>query len=41
MISAIGYFRFKQGLDVAALIGIGLIVAGVIVINVFSKSVSH
>ena len=41
MISAIGYFRFKQSLDLAALIGIGLIVAGVIVINVFSKSITH
>jgi small multidrug resistance pump len=32
---------FKQSLDVPALIGMGLIVAGVLVINVFSKSASH
>ncbi|HWL27473.1 MAG TPA: multidrug efflux SMR transporter [Burkholderiaceae bacterium] len=40
-ISVIGYFMFKQTLDAAALIGIGLIVAGVVVLNVFSKSVAH
>ncbi|HCL64429.1 MAG TPA: QacE family quaternary ammonium compound efflux SMR transporter [Rhizobium sp.] len=32
---------FKQTLDLAALIGIGMIVAGVIVMNTFSSSVSH
>jgi len=40
-ISLIGYFAFRQTLDTAALIGIGLIVAGVIVLNVFSRSVGH
>lgn len=30
-----------QKLDLPALIGLGLIVAGVVVVNVFSKSVSH
>lgn len=33
------FFHEKQ--DAAALLGIGLIVAGVTVINVFSKTVSH
>ncbi|EJL27312.1 cation/cationic drug transporter [Caulobacter sp. AP07] len=32
---------FKQRLDPTALFGIGLIVAGVVVVNGFSKSVSH
>ncbi|MDR6827673.1 small multidrug resistance pump [Bosea sp. BE271] len=41
LISAVGYVAFKQSLDPPALIGIGLIVAGVIVINVFSQAVSH
>lgn len=41
LISLIGYFFYKQSLDAPALIGIGLIVCGVIVINLFSKSVSH
>ncbi|OTG82245.1 SMR family transporter [Acinetobacter sp. ANC 4648] len=37
----IGFFLFKQSLDTAAIIGIGLIVAGVVVINVFSKAAGH
>lgn len=40
-ISLIGYLVFKQSLDAAALIGIALIVAGVIVLNVFSESARH
>lgn len=40
-ISLIGYIIFKQTLDTAALIGIGMIVAGVVVLNVFSKSAMH
>ena len=41
LISAIGYLLFRQSLDVPAMIGMGLIIAGVVVINVFSRSVSH
>ncbi len=41
LISAIGYFIFKQSLDGPALLGIGLILAGVIIINRFSNSVGH
>ncbi|HML93178.1 SMR family transporter [Methyloceanibacter sp.] len=41
LIATIGWFRFNQALDTAALIGLGLIVAGVIVINGFSKSLPH
>lgn len=37
----IGYFVFKQSLDAAAMAGIGLIVAGVVVINLFSNSTGH
>ena len=40
-ISIVGYFLFKQSLDLAALIGIGLIVSGVLVLNVFSNSTGH
>jgi small multidrug resistance pump len=40
-ISIIGYLVFRQALDGAAMAGIGLIVAGVLVINVFSSSVRH
>jgi small multidrug resistance pump len=40
-ISLIGYFVFKQALDTPAMIGIGLIVAGVLVLNIFSRSTAH
>lgn len=41
LISIIGYFIFKQQLDFPAIIGIILIISGVIVINMFSKTISH
>jgi small multidrug resistance pump len=41
LISLIGAIFFKQSLDAAALAGIGLIVAGVLVLNLFSRSVPH
>lgn len=40
-ITTIGWLWFKQTLDAPALIGIALIMAGVMVINLFSKAVSH
>ncbi len=40
-ITAIGRLWFGQSLDAAAVLGMGLIVAGVLVINLFSKSVAH
>jgi small multidrug resistance pump len=41
LISVIGWVVYKQVLDVPAMIGMGLIIAGVVVINVFSTSVGH
>ncbi len=41
LITIVGWFFYQQKLDLAALAGIGLIIAGVIVINLFSKSVVH
>ena len=41
IIALIGYLVFKQNLDTPALIGIGLILAGVLVLNIFSGSSSH
>ncbi|MEM4990165.1 multidrug efflux SMR transporter [Collimonas sp. H4R21] len=41
LIALVGWLFLKQSLDAAALAGIGLIVAGVLVLNIFSKSVSH
>ena len=38
LVTLVGWLVFKQHLDVPALIGIGLIVAGVIIMNVWSKS---
>lgn len=40
-ITAIAWIWFRQTLDLPALLGIGLIIAGVIVINLFSKSIAH
>lgn len=40
-VSLIAYFAYGQTLDLPALIGIGLILAGVLVINLFSQSSAH
>jgi small multidrug resistance pump len=39
LITVIGWVVFGQALDAAAIIGLALIVAGVVVLNVFSKTV--
>ena len=41
LISAVGFFLYKQALDLPAILGMGLIISGVIVIHVFSKTVGH
>lgn len=41
LITAIGWVWFKQALDLPALAGMGLIMAGVLVINLWSKTVVH
>jgi small multidrug resistance pump len=41
LIALIGWAFLGQRLDAPAILGLALIVAGVVVINVFSKSVSH
>ncbi len=40
-IACIGWLVLKQSLDFAAIAGMGLIIAGVIVINLFSSSTTH
>ncbi|MGH6761980.1 MAG: DMT family transporter [Phyllobacterium sp.] len=40
-ISAVGLIMFKQALDLAGMIGLGLIVLGVIVVNGFSNMAPH
>lgn len=41
LISVVGLVFFRQKLDLAAIIGLALIIIGVLVVNLFSKSVSH
>ena len=41
LITAVAWIAFGQALDPPALIGIALIMAGVLVINLFSGSLPH
>ena len=41
LVALVGWLVYGQSLDLAAVIGLTLIVAGVIVLNVFSKTVAH
>ena len=41
LVSLIGFALYGQKLDVWAMVGIGLIIAGVMVINLLSKSTAH
>ena len=41
LISLVGWLVFDQTLDAPALAGMGLIVTGVLVINIFSTSAGH
>ena len=40
-IAAVGAIIYKESLDLPAIIGMGLIIIGVVVIHLFSKTVSH
>lgn len=41
LVAVIGYFVFDQKLDPAAVVGIALILAGVLVLNLLSKTSGH
>ncbi|MCS5603189.1 MAG: SMR family transporter [Paracoccus sp.] len=41
LVALIGLFVFHQRLDLPAVIGLGLIIAGVIVVNLFSQTAGH
>ena len=41
LVTAVGAVYFRQQLDLPADIGLGLMIAGVLVINLFSDSVKH
>lgn len=37
----LGWLIFKQQVDLPAMIGMGMIIAGIVVINLFSKTATH
>jgi small multidrug resistance pump len=41
LIAGSGWLIFGQKLDLAAILGIGLIIAGILVINLFSNASTH
>ncbi|WP_306004976.1 DMT family transporter [Aquicoccus porphyridii] len=41
LIAVIGYLVFQQKLDLPAVIGIGMIMAGIVVIQLFSNTTTH
>jgi small multidrug resistance pump len=41
LIAAIAWLYYRQTIDLPGIVGIALIIAGVIVVNLFSKSVGH
>jgi small multidrug resistance pump len=41
LIALVGWIAYRQALDLPALLGMALILAGVLAINLFSKTTSH
>lgn len=41
LVTLLAWLRYRQALDAPALAGLGLILAGVLVINLFSRTVGH
>jgi small multidrug resistance pump len=41
LITTVGYFVFRQKLDPPALLGLALIIAGVVIVNLYSKALPH
>ncbi|MEK1888634.1 MAG: multidrug efflux SMR transporter [Phyllobacterium sp.] len=41
LIAAVGWFWYRQALDMPAIIGLSLIIAGVLIVNLFSSTVGH
>lgn len=41
LVTLVGAFLYKQIPDIPAVIGMGLIIAGVVIINVYSKTLVH
>jgi small multidrug resistance pump len=41
LIGTVGWIMHGQKLDIPAMLGMGFIIAGVVIINLFSKTVAH
>jgi multidrug transporter EmrE-like cation transporter len=41
LITAVGWITYGQALDIPAVFGMGLILTGVVVLNLFSQTASH
>ncbi len=41
LVAVVGFVLYKQIPDIPAILGMGLIIAGVVVIHVFSKTINH
>ncbi|WP_309474221.1 DMT family transporter [Vibrio diabolicus] len=41
LVATVGYFVYRQRLDLPALVGIGFILTGVMIVNLLSKTVGH
>ncbi|ELA7314514.1 DMT family transporter [Vibrio alginolyticus] len=41
LVATVGYFVYGQRLDLPALVGIGFIIAGVLIVNLLSKTVAY
>jgi small multidrug resistance pump len=41
LVAIVGTFYYKENLDPPAILGIGLILVGIFIVNIFSKSVAH
>ncbi|MEN3374137.1 multidrug efflux SMR transporter [Dechloromonas sp. ZS-1] len=41
LVALVGWLVYGQSLDLPAILGLGLIVAGVVILNVFSNTVAH
>lgn len=41
LVSIVAYFVYNQSFDLPAIIGVTLIISGVIIMNLFSKTIAH
>ncbi|MGR5131659.1 DMT family transporter [Vibrio alfacsensis] len=41
LVATVGYFLYGQKLDLAAIVGIGFILTGVMIVNLLSKTAGH